>query len=910
MQNQLRKIYYRFDITVIVIPMLLVSLAMADYGSGFSGYFLIDNRAASLEAGLSNSFPIDNRGIYIEATQFNRIPAVIPQSPARTTLPLKFPGEILDGGTAPIDLGPLSVSARIANPSATPVYVKLKVKEYIDPSGKRHTKLLNGSYSENTYWEMIEPVSTRDLSVYVNPPSNDIGDWQVLLDLYQRKGITSFSEEKITSATLQFTVINPDLPTVQSPGQFMDKLGNILMPPSQISQKDTIWSVLYENINALGDILGIEGSVGSAYTDYYDGLSDLLENIRSSAILKVNPKNMGSDTEYNITWYESISAPYSFGMDRAVLFASISDGISSSDLIDSGGASVLESEGQIRGLLWLIDGIDKRIWQTTSRNRCSWIPRDLSFRVHTNSIKGKKVQFSLQLQIGPFANYNLNYGTLDKAPWIYDYSGWFNQPEDMYWYTIAATDPVTIIDESHHLTINKVLDYLLISDSGTLYLPYHAISQEDVSITWAETVNPPIIPAGYNVASSIRTFDTTPVIASLDKPATITLPYTYAGTDTDRLGIFQWDASASDWSPLITEVDTTKNTASAKIFSSGIYAVLWSSTTLEAMPEIILQYPASNEIVQDISPEFKWNDPIGNGWLYQIQLAEDIDFEDIIADEISSQNSLVFASGFMKNTYFWRARRLDQVGTVSKWTNPSMFTITSDTTAPLVSDLTPEPNERILNENLLIKAHVIDEQTEIDPNSIKMILDGNEIECVYDYVEGKIIYIPLNGTLSVGDHEVQLFVSDIDGNEASIAWNFVTTCNLLVETSLIDAGATTPDLGSHVIDTKDTWIEYTPQHGYQFLKWVLLPEDSGILLEAHSPGTTLCLMTDAVLTAYCFKVDLTEDRYVNMEDLSKFSNNWMRNDCSSPNWCEGTDYDLSGVVDLMDLVVFMENWLY
>jgi len=39
------------------------------------------------------------------------------------------------------------------------------------------------------------------------------------------------------------------------------------------------------------------------------------------------------------------------------------------------------------------------------------------------------------------------------------------------------------------------------------------------------------------------------------------------------------------------------------------------------------------------------------------------------------------------------------------------------------------------------------------------------------------------------------------------------------------------------------------------------------------------------------------------------ANEWLRRDCSSPNWCNKADLNHSGEVDLQDLRVFLDNWL-
>jgi hypothetical protein len=52
------------------------------------------------------------------------------------------------------------------------------------------------------------------------------------------------------------------------------------------------------------------------------------------------------------------------------------------------------------------------------------------------------------------------------------------------------------------------------------------------------------------------------------------------------------------------------------------------------------------------------------------------------------------------------------------------------------------------------------------------------------------------------------------------------------------------------------------------------------------------------------------DRAVNFTDYAIFADNWFETDCEeSNNWCEGTDFDHSGSVDIFDLATFARYWL-
>jgi hypothetical protein len=55
--------------------------------------------------------------------------------------------------------------------------------------------------------------------------------------------------------------------------------------------------------------------------------------------------------------------------------------------------------------------------------------------------------------------------------------------------------------------------------------------------------------------------------------------------------------------------------------------------------------------------------------------------------------------------------------------------------------------------------------------------------------------------------------------------------------------------------------------------------------------------------------DVDMDHAVNFTDYAIFADHWMDDTCSDPNWCDGTDFDHSGNVDMLDLATFARYWL-
>ena len=54
----------------------------------------------------------------------------------------------------------------------------------------------------------------------------------------------------------------------------------------------------------------------------------------------------------------------------------------------------------------------------------------------------------------------------------------------------------------------------------------------------------------------------------------------------------------------------------------------------------------------------------------------------------------------------------------------------------------------------------------------------------------------------------------------------------------------------------------------------------------------------------------TRDCYVDLLDFGLLSRRWLHDDCSYPFWCEGADMDTNGTVEIVDLSMFLNYWLW
>jgi len=57
--------------------------------------------------------------------------------------------------------------------------------------------------------------------------------------------------------------------------------------------------------------------------------------------------------------------------------------------------------------------------------------------------------------------------------------------------------------------------------------------------------------------------------------------------------------------------------------------------------------------------------------------------------------------------------------------------------------------------------------------------------------------------------------------------------------------------------------------------------------------------------------DFDQDTEVDFRDYAILASHWQETDCNAPNsnWCEGTDLDINGSIDVNDLMLFCEYWL-
>ena len=106
--------------------------------------------------------------------------------------------------------------------------------------------------------------------------------------------------------------------------------------------------------------------------------------------------------------------------------------------------------------------------------------------------------------------------------------------------------------------------------------------------------------------------------------------------------------------------------------------------------------------------------------------------------------------------------------------------------------------------------------------------------------------------------------------------------------------------GTLVKDKTEKQVSFDHTLG-QYIRLVALSEVNG------NPWTT---MAELNVLAIQPDSDINNDGKVNIEDFAVLSVWWDdENVCSTTDWCEGADFDMSGTIDMLDLTYFAENWL-
>jgi hypothetical protein len=127
-----------------------------------------------------------------------------------------------------------------------------------------------------------------------------------------------------------------------------------------------------------------------------------------------------------------------------------------------------------------------------------------------------------------------------------------------------------------------------------------------------------------------------------------------------------------------------------------------------------------------------------------------------------------------------------------------------------------------------------------------------------------------------------------------------------------DSDGVTPFTRTYDNSTPVTLSAPVTADGNSFRKWQLNGADSSntldlvVTMDANYSAT-------AVYEQILFSpmlVDLNKNGLPDFRDFSDFAQSWADGSCTPPAWCNGRDFDHSGAVDMNDLQIFYEFWLW
>jgi hypothetical protein len=106
-------------------------------------------------------------------------------------------------------------------------------------------------------------------------------------------------------------------------------------------------------------------------------------------------------------------------------------------------------------------------------------------------------------------------------------------------------------------------------------------------------------------------------------------------------------------------------------------------------------------------------------------------------------------------------------------------------------------------------------------------------------------------------------------------------------------------------DCGATWQELNDGLGCLNILRIAVDTENGLLF-AGTDGSSVWRLDVGLPSG--FRADLNDDGIVNSGDFAIFAFYWM-DTCSCPDWCQGSDFDKSGMVDLPDVPTLVDYWL-
>ncbi len=190
------------------------------------------------------------------------------------------------------------------------------------------------------------------------------------------------------------------------------------------------------------------------------------------------------------------------------------------------------------------------------------------------------------------------------------------------------------------------------------------------------------------------------------------------------------------------------------------------------LPVISALSPADNALINNNQPEISAVLSDATSGIDKETIILKLDDAEVIAtyDETTGKLSYTPITALTDGTHAISIELKDKAGNVANIS--STFRVETDTTPPVISNLTPADNSVINNSTPEISAIVKDTESGVDPSSIVMKVDENIVTHSYDSITGKISYTPEIALLD-GSHTISVEVKDKAGNKSGIEASFI-----------------------------------------------------------------------------------------------------------------------------------------
>jgi formylglycine-generating enzyme required for sulfatase activity len=428
------------------------------------------------------------------------------------------------------------------------------------------------------------------------------------------------------------------------------------------------------------------------------------------------------------------------------------------------------------------------------------------------------------------------------------------------------------------------------------------------------------------------TYRLEPADLNLPSPATFTISYSDSDVgfkDESSFRIYRWNDSTGKWVFIGGTVDTVNNTVTTSINSFGTYAigarVEYGNFMFTADPNTA---PADgNSIVKFTSEQLRNNDgtPVANNTLFTVATSGGT----IItadANTVFEGTQVATQGGIIQ--FDLKAPQIAMKAKAEAISLNRMAIVTGDVTfTDINAPQAPTGVKVEIGQGKIFLSW--DKNTEIDLAGYKIYFDDDQNGPPYNgvaYYSGQNSPIDvadanshfLRGLQSAHRYYVAVTAYDVVGNESPFSREIIFY-NTLPPDSDSDGMPDSWEIkyaeaANGLIPTADDGMLDNDGDGLTNFE-EYMSDNNPLKPDSDNDGikdvNDLCPNTDPNMIVDangCPIGDFDLDGKVGLPDLYNFISHWLDADCSVPDWCKGTDFDMSTIVDFVDFAFLAHNW--